>query len=60
MTTLAELHKEWMKNPEYRKEYERLGPEFERERERIRARIRAEKRIAQQTEIPLDTVALTG
>ncbi|MEK9156902.1 MAG: helix-turn-helix transcriptional regulator [Patescibacteria group bacterium] len=26
--TLMELKKEWMKNPEFRKEYKRLDPEF--------------------------------
>ena len=34
------LHKRWMGNPEYRREYERLGPEFEIARQIIDARIR--------------------
>jgi len=34
------LHKRWMKDPEYRREYERLGPEFEIARQIIDARIR--------------------
>ena len=34
------LHKRWMENPEYRREYERLGPEFEIARQIIDARIR--------------------
>lgn len=34
------LHKKWMKDPEYRREYERLAPEFEIARQIIDARIR--------------------
>ena len=28
MTRLADLHKAWSEDPEYRAAYERLGPEF--------------------------------
>jgi ribosome-binding protein aMBF1 (putative translation factor) len=34
------LHKRWMKDPEYRRGYERLGPEFEIARQIIDARIK--------------------
>jgi len=34
------LHNKWMKDPEYRREYERLAPEFEIARQIIDARIR--------------------
>lgn len=35
-----ELHREWMKDPEYVREYERLQPEFEIARQIIDARVR--------------------
>lgn len=41
MTRLAELHERWLEDPEYRKEFERLGPEFELARALIAARTRA-------------------
>ncbi len=28
MTKLSELHEAWSEDPEYRAEYERLGPQF--------------------------------
>lgn len=34
-----ELHKEWMKDPKYRREYEKLEPEFQIARALIDARI---------------------
>ncbi len=34
------LHEKWMKDPEYKHEYERLGPEFEIARQIIDARIK--------------------
>lgn len=37
----SELFSEWMKDPEYRKEYERLAPEFEQAKILITARSRA-------------------
>lgn len=40
------LHEKWMKNPEYKDEYERLGPEFEIARQIIDARIK--KKISQE------------
>ena len=41
MTRLADLHKAWSEEPEYRAEYERLGPEFALARALIEARTRA-------------------
>ena len=41
MTRIRELHAQWMTNPEYQAEYERLGPEFELAQALIEARTRA-------------------
>ncbi len=41
MTEVAELHKAWNEDPEYRAEYERLEPEFALARAIIEARTRA-------------------
>ncbi len=41
MTRIRELHEQWMTNPEYRGEYERLGPEFELAQALIEARTSA-------------------
>ena len=41
MTRLVDLHKVWSEEPEYRVEYERLGPEFALARALIEARTRA-------------------
>lgn len=38
--THEELHKQWMRDPEYRREYEKLEPEFQIARQMIGARIR--------------------
>lgn len=35
-----ELHREWMKDPEFRREYEKLEPEFQIARQIIGARIK--------------------
>lgn len=40
------LHKKWMKDPGYRREYEKLGPEFEIARQIIDARIK--RKISQE------------
>ena len=39
MTRVADLHDAWNKDPEYRMEYERLGPGFAVARARMRARL---------------------
>lgn len=41
-----ELHQKWMKDPKYRYEYEKLGPEFEIARQILDARIK--KKISQE------------
>jgi transcriptional regulator with XRE-family HTH domain len=41
MTRLRNLHEKWREEPEYREEYERLGPEFELVRALIEARAAA-------------------
>lgn len=38
MSRLRDLHEKWLEDPEYRAEYERLGPEFELARALIEAR----------------------
>ena len=46
MTKLSDLHKEWMKDPEYRAEYEASQPAFDLMMALIRAR--SESGLAQQ------------
>ena len=41
MTKVKDLHRDWMKNPKYKTEYEALGKEFEFARTLIEARTRA-------------------
>lgn len=41
MSKVADLHKTWSEDPEYRKAYDGLGPEFEISRSLIEARTRA-------------------
>lgn len=41
MTRIRELHEQWMTNPEYQAEYERLAPEFELAQALIEARTKA-------------------
>ena len=43
--THEELHKKWMKDPEFRREYDALQPEFEIAEQIIKARI--ERKISQ-------------
>lgn len=44
--TYEELHKEWMKNPEFRREYAKLEPEFQLARQIIAAR--QKRRMSQE------------
>lgn len=44
--THGEIHKKWMKDPEYRREYEKLEPEFQIARQMIGARIK--KKMSQE------------
>ena len=41
MTKIAELHKEWSREPEYRVAHDRLGTEFDLARSLVEARTRA-------------------
>jgi transcriptional regulator with XRE-family HTH domain len=41
MTKVKDLHRDWMKNPKYKAEYEALGREFQLVRSVIEARTRA-------------------
>jgi len=50
MTKLRKLHEGWLQDPEYRQQYERLGPEFEMARALIGARARAGLTQAQLAE----------
>lgn len=42
-----ELHREWMKDPEFRREYEALEPEFQIARQMIGARLKRKMSQAQ-------------
>ncbi|MEK7119287.1 MAG: helix-turn-helix transcriptional regulator [Patescibacteria group bacterium] len=44
--THEELHEKWMKDPEFRREYEKLEPEFQIARQMIDARI--EQKMTQE------------
>ena len=41
MSKVSDLHKKWSRKPEYRADYDELGPEFELARSVITARTRA-------------------
>ena len=41
MSKVADLNKKWSEDPEYRKAYDRLGPEYEISRSLIEARTHA-------------------
>ena len=41
MGKVTDLHEEWIRDPDYREAYDRLGPEFELSRSLIEARTRA-------------------
>ena len=41
MSKVADLHKKWSENPEYRKAFDRIGPEFEISRFLMEGRTRA-------------------
>lgn len=50
MTKVPELHRQWSKDPDYRKAYDGLGPEFALARTLIEARKRAELTQAELAE----------
>lgn len=52
MSKVTDLHNKWSEDPEYRKAYDRLGPEFEIARSLIEARTRdklTQAALSQQT-----------
>ena len=50
MTKVADLHKAWSEDPEYRAEYDRLGPEFARlESGRVSPSTRTLEKVARAT-----------
>lgn len=60
MTKLKDLHKKWMKNPEYRKEYDALEEEFALVLEVAKARQRAglsQTEIARRMKTTQSTIA---
>ena len=60
MTKLSDLHKEWMKDPKFRAEYEALHLEFELIRAMIHARVQSgltQAQIAERMGTTLSVVA---
>ena len=60
MTRIADLHKKWMKDPEYRKEYDALDEEFSLASALIKARSRAgltQKQLAAKMETSQSAIA---
>jgi ribosome-binding protein aMBF1 (putative translation factor) len=60
MTRIGELHAEWAKDPEYRREYEALAGEFELARALIEARAQAgltQQQLAERMDTSQSAVA---
>jgi ribosome-binding protein aMBF1 (putative translation factor) len=60
MTKVNDLHREWMKNKQYRKAYEELAPEFALARAVISARVTAgltQEQLAQRMETTQSVIA---
>lgn len=60
MTLMRDLHKEWMKDQEYRREYEALDEEFAMIRALIDARVQAgltQEQLAEKMETSQSTIA---
>jgi transcriptional regulator with XRE-family HTH domain len=60
MSQIHNLHKNWMENPEYRKEYEALADEFSLAEALIKARIQAgltQKELAQRMNTTQSVIA---
>ena len=55
MSKVSDLHKEWIRDPEYREAYDRLGTEFALTRSLIEARTQAE--LAERMETTQSVVA---
>lgn len=60
MTKVKELHRQWMKNPEYRQAHTALTPEFELAHAVIEARVNAgltQEQLAQRMETTQSAIA---
>lgn len=60
MTLVRDLHRRWMQNPEYRAEYEKLGPEFDLAYALIEARAKAgltQEELARRMETTQSAIA---
>jgi ribosome-binding protein aMBF1 (putative translation factor) len=60
MTKVSDLHRKWIKSPEYRKAYEKLEPEFALARAVINARVKAgltQEQLAQRMETTQSVIA---
>jgi ribosome-binding protein aMBF1 (putative translation factor) len=60
MTRVADLHREWMKSPSYRRKYEGLAAEYDLARAVIRARVGAgltQEQLAERMETSQSVVA---
>lgn len=60
MSNVHDLHKKWMENPEYRKEYDALADEFSLAEALIKARLKAgltQKELAQRMNTTQSVIA---
>jgi ribosome-binding protein aMBF1 (putative translation factor) len=60
MTKVSDLHRKWMKSPEYRTAHQALAPEFELASAVIRARVRAgltQEQLAQRMNTSQSVIA---
>ena len=60
MTKVNDLHRKWIKSPEYRKAYEKLEPEFALARAVMNARVKAgltQEQLAQRMETTQSVIA---
>jgi len=60
MSKVSDLHRRWMKNPEYRKAHQALAPEFELARAVIAARVTAgltQEQLAQRMDTTQSVIA---
>src|SRR5260221_1974699 len=60
MSKVSDLHRRWMKNPEYRKTHEALAPEFELARAVMAARVTAgltQEQLAQRMDTTQSVIA---
>ncbi len=60
MSKVSDLHRRWMKNPEYRKAHQALAPEFELARAVMAARVTAgltQEQLAQRMDTTQSVIA---